>query len=75
VEGSILPSTIGATCTFDAKKYKIVDAIFAASLCVVWNKKFFQISGFSFQLPSLLVDFLEKILTILTTTDDTEKIT
>jgi len=30
---------IGATCAFDAKIYKIVDALFAVSLCVVWNKK------------------------------------
>jgi hypothetical protein len=49
------PPIIGATCAIDAKIYKIVDSRFAVSLCVVWNKKFFQISDFSFQLPSLLV--------------------
>jgi len=47
------------------KKYKIVDEIFAVSACVIWNKKFFKIPDFSFQLPSLLIDFLEKILPIL----------
>jgi hypothetical protein len=51
------PSIIGATCAFDAKIYKIVDGIFAASLCYTSNKKNFQISDFCFQLPSLLVDF------------------
>ena len=59
-------SIIGATCAFDAKIYKIVDAIFAVSPYVVWNKKFFKISDFCFQLPSLLVDLLEKILPIPT---------
>jgi hypothetical protein len=51
---------------FDAKIYKNVGDLFAVSLCVVWNKKFFKISDFCFQLPSLLVDFLEKIRPILT---------
>jgi hypothetical protein len=57
---------------FDAKIYKIVDSILAVSPCVVWNKKFFKISDFSFQLPSLLVDFLEKILPVLTVISDTD---
>jgi len=59
-------SIIGATCAFDAKFYKIVDAVLAVSLCVVSNKKFFRFSDFCFQLPSLLIDLLEKILPILT---------
>jgi hypothetical protein len=50
------PPIIGATCAFDAKIYKIVDGFFDVSPCVVWNKKFFQFSDFSFQLPSLLVE-------------------
>jgi hypothetical protein len=50
------PPIIGATCAFDAKIYKIVDNVFAISPCVVRNKKFFKISDFSFQLPSLLVE-------------------
>jgi hypothetical protein len=57
---------IGRTCAFDAKIYKIVDTIFAVSAYAVWNKKFFKIPDFSFQLPSLLIDFLEKILPSLT---------
>jgi hypothetical protein len=52
----IIAPIIGATCAFDAKIYKIVDSIFAVSLCLVWNKKIFQISYFSFQLPSLLIE-------------------
>ncbi|MGB2863556.1 MAG: hypothetical protein WBC05_09555, partial [Sedimentisphaerales bacterium] len=51
---------IGRTCAFDAKIYKNVDAIFAVSPCVVWNKKYFQISDFCFQLPSLLVEKFRK---------------
>jgi len=50
------PPIIGATCAFDAKIYKNVDSLFGVSLCKVWNKKFFKISDFSFQLPSLLVE-------------------
>jgi hypothetical protein len=50
------PPIIGATCVFDAKIYKIVDSFFDVSPCFVWNKNFFQISDFSFQLPSLLVE-------------------
>jgi hypothetical protein len=50
------PPIIGATCAFDAKIYKIVDSVFAVSLCPKSNKKNFQISDFSFQLPSLLVE-------------------
>jgi hypothetical protein len=50
------PPIIGATCAFDAKIYKIVDNVFGVSPCVEWNKKFFQFSDFSFQLPSLLVE-------------------
>jgi len=60
------PPTIGRTCAFDAKIYKIVDTIFAVSLCVVWNKKIFKLFYFYFQLPTLLVDLLDKILPILT---------
>jgi len=65
-------SIIGATCAFDAKIYKIVDTIIAVSSYVVWNKKFFDFLDFSFQLPSLLVDFLEKILPILTVMPGTD---
>jgi len=50
------PLIIGATCAFDAKIYKNVDNFFAVSLCPRSNKKYFQISDFSFQLPSLLVE-------------------
>jgi len=60
------PPIIGRTCAFDAKIYKNVDSIFDVSLCMVRNKKKFQISDFSSQLPTLLVDFLDKILPILT---------
>jgi len=35
---------------------KKIDTIVAVSSCVVWNKDFFQISGFSFQLLALLVE-------------------
>ena len=48
------------------KKYKIVDAIFAVSPCLVWNKKIFKLFYFCFQLPTVLIDFLGKILPILT---------
>jgi len=50
------PPIIGATCAFDAKIYKIVDSDFAVSPCHRSNKKIFQISDFSYQLPSLLVE-------------------
>jgi len=50
------PPIIGATCAFDAKIYKIVDSVFAVSLCYTGNKNFFQFSDFYFQLPSLLVE-------------------
>ena len=60
------PPIIEPTCVFDAKIYKIVDTIFNVSLCAVWNKKIFKLFYFYSQLPSLLVDFLEKILPILT---------
>jgi hypothetical protein len=60
------PPIIGRTCAFDAKIYKNVDTIFAVSPCVVWNKKFYQFSDFSFQPPAFLIDLLEKILPILT---------
>jgi len=60
------PPIIGRTCAFDAKIYKNVDGYFAVSLCVVWNKKIFKLFYFYFQLPSLLVDFLDKILPIST---------
>ena len=49
---------IGRTCVFDAKIYKNVDTIFAVSAYIIWNKKFFKISNFCFQLPSLLVEKL-----------------
>jgi hypothetical protein len=51
---------------FDAKIYKNVGGIFGVSACEEGNKKIFQISDFSFQLSSVLIDFLEKILPILT---------
>jgi hypothetical protein len=60
------PPIIGATCAFDAKIYENADGFLDVSAYCGRNKKFFQISDFSFQLPSLLVDFLEKILPILT---------
>jgi len=50
------PPIIGATCAFDAKIYKNVDGFFSVSPCLVWDKKLFQISDFSFQLPALLVE-------------------
>ena len=34
-----MPSIIGRTCVFDAKIYKIVDALFNVSAYVEWNKK------------------------------------
>jgi len=40
---------------------------------MVWNKKIFKLFYFSFQLPAHLVDFLDKILPILSATEDTEK--
>jgi hypothetical protein len=61
-----LSPIIERTCTFDAKFYKIVDGVLAVSLCVKWNKKFFRFFDFSFQLPSFLVEFLDKILPNLT---------
>ncbi|HCO93707.1 MAG TPA: hypothetical protein DIU00_07120 [Phycisphaerales bacterium] len=61
---------IGATCGFDAKIYKIVDGFFDVNPCLIWNKKFFQFSDFCFQLQAHLVDLLEKILPILSATDD-----
>ena len=69
------PPIIGRTCAFDAKIYKNVDTIFDVSPCVVWNKKIFKFFYFCFQLPSLLVEFLDKILPILTATEDTKEIT
>jgi hypothetical protein len=57
-EGKITRAPIiGATCAFDAKIYKNVDMVFAVSLCLPKNKKFFQISDFCFQLQADLVDF------------------
>jgi len=52
--------TIGRTCAFDAKIYKIVDTILAVSLCLVWDKKIFKLFHFYSQLPSLLVEKLLK---------------
>jgi len=66
------PPTIRAACAFDAKIYKIVDDIFNVSPCLVWNKKKFHFSDFCFQLPALLIDLLEKILSILSATEGTE---
>ena len=60
------PPIIGATCAFDAKIYKIVDGIFDVSAYGRWNKKIFKLFYFWFQLPAHLVDYLEKILPILT---------
>jgi hypothetical protein len=48
------------------KKYKIVGGIFVVSACGRWNKKIFKPFYLGFKLPSLLVDFLEKILLFLT---------
>ena len=59
MEGSILPSIIGRTCAFDAKNYKNVDGLFAVTSCRERSKKIFKLFYFCFQLPSLLVDFLE----------------
>ena len=42
------PPTIERTCAFDAKIYKIVDAIFAVSLFVVWDKKYLNFFIFTF---------------------------
>jgi hypothetical protein len=66
------PPIIGRVCAFDAKIYKIVGEVFAVSACWEGNKKIFKISDFSFQLPSVLIDFLEKILPILSATEGTE---
>ena len=59
------PHIIGATCTFDAKIYKIVGGVFAVSALLVWSKKFWL---FSFLLPTTN-DFgriLSQILPLLT---------
>jgi len=55
-------SIIGATCTFDAKNYKIVDGFFDVSAFMSWDNKNFQIFYFCFQLPSLLVEKSAKIV-------------
>jgi len=60
------PPIIGRVCAFDAKIYKNVDEIFDVSACEEGNKKIFKLFYFCSALPSLLVDFLEKILPILT---------
>jgi hypothetical protein len=60
------PPIIGRTCGFDAKIYKNVGGDFDVSACGEGNKKIFKLFYFCFQLPSVLVDFLEKILPILT---------
>ena len=39
-EGFSFPSIIGATCAFDAKFYKIVDAVFNVSALLILSKKF-----------------------------------
>jgi len=65
-EAEKAPPTIGRTCAFDAKIYKNVDTVFAVSPCAEWNKKLFKLFHFYFQLPALLVEFLEKILPTLT---------
>jgi hypothetical protein len=65
------PPIIGRTCGFDAKIYNNVGGDFDVSACGEGNKKILQISDFSFQLPSLLVDFLEKIFPILSATEGT----
>jgi hypothetical protein len=44
-------SIIGPTCAFESKIYKIVDSIFAVSLCVIWNKKFLTFSILVFNYP------------------------
>jgi hypothetical protein len=49
-------SIIGATCVFDAKKYKTVDAVLAVSPCLIWNKKIFDFFYFCSALPSFLVE-------------------
>jgi len=64
------PPIIGATCRFDVKIYKIVDGVFDVSLCFTRNKKNLKNFDFCFQLPPDLIDFLEKILPILTAADD-----
>ena len=60
------PPIIGRTCAFDAKIYKNVDAVFPVSDCGGGNKKSFKLFYFCSALPTLLVEFLEKILPILT---------
>jgi len=60
------PPIIEPTCAFDAKIYKNVDAIYAVSPCLIWNKKIFKLFYFYFQLPSLLVENSAHILPILT---------
>jgi hypothetical protein len=56
VEGAILPSIIRATCVFDTKKYKTVDAVLAVSPCLVWNKKIFDFFYFYSHLQAFLVE-------------------
>jgi len=65
-EGKKAAPIIGATCAFGAKIYKIVDSFFGITSCRAKSKKIFKIFDFCFQLPSLLVDFLDKILANLT---------
>ena len=60
------PPIIGRTCAFDAKIYKIVDSVFDVNACEEGNKKIFKLFYFCFQLPSFLIDLLEKNLPILT---------
>ena len=49
-------SIIGATCVFDTKKYKTVDAVLAVSPCLIWNKKIFDFFYFCSQLQAVLVE-------------------
>jgi len=54
------PPIIGATCAFDAKIYKNAGGVYAVSVLSTGNKKNYQISDFSSQLPSLLVEIPQK---------------
>jgi len=50
------PPTIGRTCAFDAKIYKIVDGVIDVSACGGGDKKSFKLFYFCSALQTLLVE-------------------
>ena len=52
-------SIIRATCMFDAKIYKIVDACFELTPCTVGNKNFFKIFVLGRELYAVLFENLQ----------------